>query len=77
MSGHGTVSKYMNEQCRCTECREATTAYYLNRRHQRYAYVEANGLPSSVKHGYSAYFNWGCRCDVCRDARAELRRAAS
>jgi hypothetical protein len=69
MSAHGTRTRYVSG-CRCVACTDANTIYHAQRTRQRRAYVEANGLPSSVEHGYSAYINWGCRCDVCRLAHS-------
>jgi hypothetical protein len=69
MSAHGTRSRYV-DGCRCQACTAANTAYHAGRKAQRRAWVEANGLPSTVEHGYSAYVNWGCRCDVCGPAHS-------
>jgi beta-galactosidase GanA len=74
VSGHGTISEYVNHKCRCTECREAWRAYMTALRAKRSEWVRANGLPIGIAHGSSAYTNWGCRCDSCRSAVADLAR---
>jgi hypothetical protein len=76
-SPHGTHSRYVNGPCRCPACTAANNAYCAQRKKQRRAYVEANGLPATVQHGLSAYHNWGCRCEECRAAWSKYLRARS
>jgi hypothetical protein len=77
MADHGTPSRY-KQGCGCAACTDANREYQNERNRKRRAYVEANGLPSSVQHGNSAYTNWGCRCPVCTAAatavRADIRK---
>ena len=67
---HGTRSSYVENKCRCDECRDANRVYQNQRDRQRYAYTQEHGLPDDVEHGASAYVNWGCRCEICTKAHA-------
>lgn len=78
---HGTLNGYVNQGCRCDECREANRAYNMARRQER-----ADGKSISEwsrqrghtggprKHNASTYSNWKCRCGECADAYAAYRR---
>ena len=74
MMPHGTHGRYVAGPCRCQACTTANRVYCANRKKQRRAYLEANGLPSSVEHGINAYLSWSCRCDVCRTAWAAYQK---
>jgi hypothetical protein len=67
MTKHGTSTRYQ-AGCRCEECTRAWRRYQSKRRKERWAYTQANGLPSDVRHSSTAYSNWGCRCAVCTEA---------
>lgn len=73
MSPHGTTSRYTNDYCRCTECREAWRVYRSGYIARLRASVGAGGLP--LKHGTeNSYNNYGCRCDDCRAAASDSAR---
>jgi hypothetical protein len=61
---HGTVSRYNDHGCRCSDCREAIRAQAITRREV----TQANGgtHPGPITHGRSGYINYSCRCETCR-----------
>jgi hypothetical protein len=70
---HGTLGGYTNHHCRCVDCTEANTRYYVEDYRPR---IRAAGLPDGdERHGsYNAYTNYQCRCVDCRAAHAEYAR---
>jgi plasmid replication initiation protein len=66
---HGTVSRYSNGGCRCSECRRANAASHRDLM-ERYKAEGGRG-----EHGTSYRYDTGCRCDACRKAHNEKSRA--
>jgi hypothetical protein len=83
---HGTRSKYVNDHCRCDDCRRANAEYMraLSRRiiAKRAAvrrFVESRGTGGrnyvdGITHGRTGYCTYSCRCDVCTTACTEGNR---
>lgn len=64
--GHGG-SHYINDRCRCDECRVAHNARMKRDNARRAERLAAD--PTLRPHGvYTTYTNWGCRCPECTAA---------
>lgn len=64
---------YVNDGCKCSECRDAHAAYTKAARARRWASRTPVGgvlvALGAAKHGRPAtYTNWGCECPLCRAA---------
>jgi hypothetical protein len=71
---HGSISTYVNQHCRCQDCRNAMATY---RRNLRAKYAK-NGPPPDIQHGtVNAYNNYVCRCAGCRDVKHQAYRMAA
>lgn len=69
MVAHGTESRYVNQACRCPECKTAHAAHMGMRRAERRQLLTED--PGLAPHGTpSTYQNWGCRCEPCKAAQA-------
>jgi hypothetical protein len=80
-AAHGTVGRYKDHKCRCSDCREAVRQQRIGLREM----AAANGgtYPGPITHGGAAYRNYGCRCEECTAANsasqlsAQVRRNAA
>ncbi len=72
MVAHGTESRYVNQACRCPECKKAHAAAMKARRAERRRLIAEN--PDLATHGSAnTYLNWLCRCGPCKAAYANSR----
>ena len=70
---HGTLSAYLNHDCRCDPCKAANAA---NQRRYR-AEKKKQEVPPEVHGTDNGYTNYGCREACCRAAHAAARRRGS
>jgi hypothetical protein len=79
---HGVRSTYVNQRCRCDECKAANRIYDLEaRRHNvrvRARLAQKTGtVDATIIHGNVQSYKWhGCRCEECSEAVRGYWRAA-
>lgn len=72
---HGTANGYMNQKCRCVECKRAVNEYRKeggwNVAYRRRLGMKPRKLGRT--HGLRSTYKVGCRCSECRESERVYR----